>query len=818
MINMDNSDIDVCVNNVANTISDKMVQAAGSTFGYKTFSTKKQTAKPWFDGNCKSARKLYHKSKKSYAKNNTLLNRQHYQRACKNYSKILKLSHRKYKQKCTERLRETKSKNPKIFWGLLKSFANKKHINNVNIDELYNHFKELNECDVVDECININEYNVPECDILDGVITETEIKKAVNNLKCNKACGVDSVYNEYIKATFHILKDVYVKLFNTILESGTMPTAWLIGEIKPIYKNKGSSTDPNNYRGITLVSCLGKLFTSIISSRLHAYSNDINLLSEAQAGFRNSYSTIDHAYVLKCLIDIYQSCNKKLFCVYIDFSKAFDNVWHAGLFTKMLHNNIGNKCFRLIYNMYNNIKSCVSSNNVTSQLFACNTGVRQGENLSPFLFALYLNDVESFLLDNNITGLDVVNEHIENVLGIYIKLLLLLYADDTVLMAETPEELQKALDSFNEYCQLWKFKINLDKTKVVIFSKGYSKKAYNFTLNGVPLESTKEYLYLGVLFSANGRFCKCIKRIVNQASKAMFTVLKIIRKLDVPIDCMLKLFDNLIQPILLYGCEVWGFENVNILERVHLKFCKYILNVKQSTPDYMVYGELGRFPLSILVKVRQIKFWGKIIKPDSKLVNIVYKVMYSLQDINVNYKFKLLQTVKQIFQETGMSYVWLAQNVNQMDVNYLANEVKLILTDQFKQTWRSSATNSTKGNYYCMFKHQLALEPYLLNLPYCKRIWITRLRTTNHRLAIETGRWTNIDRQDRLCTLCNSRLGDELHFLLYCQSLNDIRTLYLPKYYCNNPSLDKFINLMSICYRPMLLKLSDYAKAGLCLM
>ena len=100
----------------------------------------------------------------------------------------------------------------------------------------------------------------------------------------------------------------------------------------------------------------------------------------------------------------------------------------------------------------------------------------------------------------------------------------------------------------------------------------------------------------------------------------------------------------------------------------------------------------------------------------------------------------------------------------------------------------------------------------------CLHCLRTRLRTTNHRLAIETGRWTNIDRQDRLCTLCNSRLGDELHFLLYCQSLNDIRTLYLPKYYCNNPSLDKCINLMSICYRPMLLKLSDYAKAGLCLM
>ena len=143
-----------------------------------------------------------------------------------------------------------------------------------------------------------------------------------------------------------------------------------------------------------------------------------------------------------------------------------------------------------------------------------------------------------------------------------------------------------------------------------------------FSIGNVNLDIVNEYLYLGVLFSGNGRFCKAIKRIVNQASKAMFNVFRIIRKLEMPIDCTLKLFDNLIQPILLYGSEVWGYENIQILERVHLKFCKYILNIKQTTPDYIVYGELGRYPLSILVKVRQIKWWGKVLSSNSKLVNI----------------------------------------------------------------------------------------------------------------------------------------------------------------------------------------------------
>jgi hypothetical protein len=93
----------------------------------------------------------------------------------------------------------------------------------------------------------------------------------------------------------------------------------------------------------------------------------------------------------------------------------------------------------------------------------------------------------------------------------------------------------------------------------------------------------------------------------------MFAVFKIIRQLDMPIDCQLKLFDQVIQPVLLYGSEVWGFENTVLLERVQLKFCKYILNVQQSTLDFMVCGELGRFPIEILVKIRMISYWGKLI-------------------------------------------------------------------------------------------------------------------------------------------------------------------------------------------------------------
>ena len=92
---------------------------------------------------------------------------------------------------------------------------------------------------------------------------------------------------------------MYVKLFNKILDTGIMPTEWLIGLIVPLYKNQGDIQDINNYRGITLLSCIGKLFTSILNERLSRYSDAMYIIiSETQAGFRHGYYTLDHIFLL----------------------------------------------------------------------------------------------------------------------------------------------------------------------------------------------------------------------------------------------------------------------------------------------------------------------------------------------------------------------------------------------------------------------------------------------------------------------------------------------------------------------------------------
>ena len=198
-----------------------------------------------------------------------------------------------------------------------------------------------------------------------------------------------------------------------------------------------------------------------------------------------------------------------------------------------------------------------------------------------------------------------------NDIEVFFKLYLLLYADDTVIFAESASELQAALNAMYLYCETWKLNVNVQKTNVVIFSKSRRIENTNFTYNNEKLTIVDEFQYLGILFSRKGNFHKNKAKLVQQARKAMFSLLHKSRKLYLPVDILLQLFDATVVPILLYGSEVWGYENNNVIESLHLEFCKYIMKVKKSTHNSIVYGELGRVPLQVFINARMIGFLAK---------------------------------------------------------------------------------------------------------------------------------------------------------------------------------------------------------------
>ena len=184
--------------------------------------------------------------------------------------------------------------------------------------------------------------------ILNSSFSVDEVKKCIHKLKTNKCPGPDNILNEFLKYSPQNILELYTDIFNVILKCGVVPQQWCIGYIHPLYKNKGDPNDPNNYRGITITSCLGKLFTTLINSRLGKFVGDMELIGPEQAGFRSGYSTVDHIFVLNSLIDFYLFRKKRLYACFIDYKKAFDSIQRQQLWMKLCNLEIQGKLFNVI--------------------------------------------------------------------------------------------------------------------------------------------------------------------------------------------------------------------------------------------------------------------------------------------------------------------------------------------------------------------------------------------------------------------------------------------------------------------------------------
>ena len=148
-----------------------------------------------------------------------------------------------------------------------------------------------------------------------------------------KAAGNDSISNEMIKSSVPIIELVLFLIKFWI--PAYFPQLWSVGYISPVFK-AGDIGDPNYYLGITVCSCLGKLFTLIITERLTKYLDEHNIIHNNQIGFRKGYRTSDHVFVLKSLIDLYTKNDKKVCACLVDFQKAYDTIWINGLFYKLM--------------------------------------------------------------------------------------------------------------------------------------------------------------------------------------------------------------------------------------------------------------------------------------------------------------------------------------------------------------------------------------------------------------------------------------------------------------------------------------------------
>ena len=336
----------------------------------------------WFDAECKAQ-----KRKVNDAKNNLYLNPRD-----EDKRKAIKKKKQETMYKLHTRLLSTCKENPKQFWKLIPK-AKVQHQQNSTIDpkQFLSHFPKLNEADklttpqATDSTSTLGNY-VAELD--------DEIVRAVKTMKLNRAPGIDGLTLEVYKELDPLFISILRTLFNHILRTRQYPSIWSIGMIVPIHKG-GTKDDPSNYRGITLLNTVGKIFTSIVNSRLTEWVEKQQLIPESQFGFRKNRRTTDCIFIMNTLIETSRAHKVPLYVCFVDFRKVFDSVDHTMLWTKLIKLGISEQLLEMLQSMYSTATSSVklSTYEVTHQ-FPCKKGIRQGCNLSPLLFSLFISDLE----------------------------------------------------------------------------------------------------------------------------------------------------------------------------------------------------------------------------------------------------------------------------------------------------------------------------------------------------------------------------------------------------------------------------------------
>ena len=219
-----------------------------------------------------------------------------------------------------------------------------------------------------------------------------------------------------------------------------------------------------------------------------------------------------------------------------------------------------------------------------------------------------------------------------------------------------------------------------------------------------------------------------------------------INNAKLPLDLALKLFDHTVLPILTYGSEIFGYENLEIIERVHNNFLRKITNSRKSTPMSFLYGELGRYPISVIIESRMIAFWNRLVSGKEDKISLkIYKYMMNQHDNN----FKWSNKIKEILYKVGRADLW--QNQFQINHNQINKIIKQTLIDQFQQQWHAQLQSSNKNKNYSNFKEKHEFEYYLKSLNKDEYLPLLKFQTANRHLPIEIGRYDGAPLNDRTC-------------------------------------------------------------------
>ena len=452
---------------------------------------------------------------------------------------------------------------------------------------------------IVRDCIELSV--ACEDDILDREIDSAEISRCLRKLKNNKTGGSDGLVGELLKYGGSGMVDLLQQLFSVIWREEIVPPQWREGLIVNLFK-KGDKEDPGNYRGITLLSVVGKVFCKILNDRLVKHLDEGQALHEGQAGFRKKRSCIDNVYTLNEIVQGRLREGKKTYAFFLDDQKAYDTVWRNGLWVKLWDLGVRGRMWRVIKRMYEASRSAVLLDGEKSASFSVEQGVAQGCSLSPILFSVFINDL--------------LKEVEKAELGIHLgeggKIGGMLFADDFVGLSDSKEQLRDVVYS---YCSKWRLKANVTKSAVMVFTKEAVEGTWKWGEHDLP--AVAKYTFLGIDFASNGAWDGHIKKVLDCGRKKVNQLHSVISDRDINLSAHRLLLLSVVRPSLEYGSEfeVWegNKSQAAALESVLLGGGKRILGCSSKTCNEAVRGDLGIDTLQGRRDKAKLKWWYKLV-------------------------------------------------------------------------------------------------------------------------------------------------------------------------------------------------------------
>ena len=588
------------------------------------------------------------------------------------------------------------------------------------------------------EQLDLSNYNV-SVPILDKKIEVKEVKDVKEKqVKPDKSCGPDG----NSPGVFKLLPDAWIyficMLLNVVFIAG-YPMAWSVAKLIMLFK-KGARLDCNNYRGISIMDAIAKIYDYVLNNRLILWYK----VCREQAGAQTLRGCIEHIVTLRLIIEVFLRKRKKLFIVFVDFRKAYDLVPRNRLFQILINLGCGATMLAALMAIYQDTSCILGSTIITSTI-----GVRQGSPTSCYLFVIFV-DVLILMFKSRCVPEPIIQ---------WLHVLMLM--DDTIIFATSREKVQEKLDILNEYCKANGMQVNESKTKFMAIN-GSPMDKVSFMMGTHRVRHCDSYLYLGVPITADGHNDSTLKMHLDNKNKEVNKlIIFLAANYDAPFTVKKRVVEAAFMSSILYGCESWLNISLKPAEKVYNSAIKALLGVRPSATNDLCIIEGGFKPLAGLVKDRQKKFFEKMA---SRSYHHEDPFTHAMEMVNEMHK--PMKTYIDSIKKGG---------------EFATKELQKI---------KDSATHATGTK----FKTYLQLNPDLTEhklysrdapiIPDYLRITFSRYRLSSHRLRVEIWRYKGVPHDQRVCA-CGLGVQDEHHIFL-CPRVEEL--LRSPNKTYNSPS------------------------------